>query len=364
MSSDATPVRGDGVDGTVARTLAPRSDAANNLIAAETDEEAVRAWLRARAGRSRATFDRYQREARRYVQFLQARGVELQSVQLNHIEAYEELMLAGDDNRAARGPAAVDAAFKVLQAMHAFLAATGYLDRNVLLLRERRTQESDTQLERYLTDAEIDAVLAEASELGKVEAGEGIEATRSARTRFLLVWFLSTGARISEALGARMQDIYATGDAQWHWRIRRKGGKVADIPLRDDAMRALTHYRAQLGLPPYPVSVDDEGFLVWPLRGRSTRALHRSTIGPDLRAFFERAARRLEDQRLAAHLRQATAHWLRHTAVTQLLDAGVSMRVVSRLLGHANQGITSQIYDHIQRERWRDEMEQGRGYWV
>jgi integrase len=39
-------------------------------------------------------------------------------------------------------------------------------------------------------------------------------------------------------------------------------------------------------------------------------------------------------------------HGLRHTQVTQLLDAGVPLRTVSGRVGHLNSSTTSNIYSH------------------
>lgn len=42
-----------------------------------------------------------------------------------------------------------------------------------------------------------------------------------------------------------------------------------------------------------------------------------------------------------------TFHGLRHTFATMLLRAGVSMKVVSDMLGHETIAITADIYTHV-----------------
>ena len=45
-----------------------------------------------------------------------------------------------------------------------------------------------------------------------------------------------------------------------------------------------------------------------------------------------------------------TTHWARHTGATLLLNSGVSMQIVSKVLGHANTRITEQIYAKVLNE--------------
>ena len=43
----------------------------------------------------------------------------------------------------------------------------------------------------------------------------------------------------------------------------------------------------------------------------------------------------------------ATPHTLRHSYVSMMLEAGVPIRVVSELVGHASTALTSDLYGHV-----------------
>lgn len=63
---------------------------------------------------------------------------------------------------------------------------------------------------------------------------------------------------------------------------------------------------------------------------------------------------RFEQLVKASGLRRLRLHDLRHTAATLLLEAGVDISVVSRLLGHADVGFTARVYAHVTERLQRD----------
>jgi site-specific recombinase XerD len=52
-----------------------------------------------------------------------------------------------------------------------------------------------------------------------------------------------------------------------------------------------------------------------------------------------------------------SSHWARHTGATMLLNSGVGMEVVSKVLGHSTTRITRQIYAKLLDDTIADEME-------
>ena len=67
-------------------------------------------------------------------------------------------------------------------------------------------------------------------------------------------------------------------------------------------------------------------------------------LTPDQAAAMRaRLAKAAADAGLGARV---TPHMLRHTAATQLIEAGVDIRYIQRLLGHASLS-TTEIYTHV-----------------
>lgn len=140
---------------------------------------------------------------------------------------------------------------------------------------------------------------------------------------FILVVLFTTGLRVSELVGARLSDT-DLADAMIH--VRGKGNRERRVYLPGrQGTAVLRRYVAARKR----VVADGEHLLVT----ASGRPITTNQIRIWLRDLAERAG----------VSRRITPHMLRHTAATQLLEAGVDIRFVQRLLGHASIA-TTQIY--------------------
>ncbi len=318
-----------------------------------TDAAVVTSWLNTRASRSDNTRQRYEREARYLMQFLETHGLGLADVTIDAIHAYEAGLARGLPGRQPQSTRARDGIFTVLSSLFNHAQAIGNARINPITMRARAAPDGDTYTVRALGQSQLDAITDYLHTLDS-------KAARTHRLRFVLSWGLIQVPRISEMIGSRMQDIYLAREGSqrvWYWRMHRKGGRPADVPVLSEAIEQMRIYRLSLGLSEYPRTDQDDGYLVWPLNGRSERPLHRGTVSDELSAFFKAAADRMDDSVMADHLRQATTHWLRHSGATHLLDAGVSVRYVSRLLDHSSINVTTRFYDHADRSKWREALE-------
>lgn len=209
-------------------------------------------------------------------------------------------------------PASVKRRLACLRALCAWLVRRKALPTNPFTQVEIRVR-IPARLPRCLSHDEAKAL---------VRAAEGASAT----TRLALHLLLATGIRVGELAGARIGDV---DTAQQTMRILGKGSRERQVFLPDKSLA--TAVASYLSTHRPCATATDQ--LLQTARGRAAST-------SSIRARIKSLAR------LAGLSRTVTPHMLRHTAATSLLEAGVDIRLVQRLLGHHSIA-TTQIYTHV-----------------
>ncbi|MBF0326948.1 MAG: tyrosine-type recombinase/integrase [Alphaproteobacteria bacterium] len=143
---------------------------------------------------------------------------------------------------------------------------------------------------------------------------------------FVVVVLFVSGLRVGELVGIRLSDVDAEAATIV---VRGKGNRERRVYLPGDEARALLHRHLAERM-----SVPTDGNVL--LTSPTGAAITPQYIRRSLALLAERAGLS----------RRVTPHMLRHTAATQLIEAGVDIRFVQKLLGHASIA-TTQIYTQV-----------------
>lgn len=171
------------------------------------------------------------------------------------------------------------------------------------------------------------------------------------RILFILRFGFSTGLRIHELAAASFGDIECLEDeAGEHYflRVVGKHSKIRKTSLPLVFNEELQTYLRVRGLPVHFDFLPYQAPLIPSLRDKTGRKhLTPAGIHKILAAFFAQMFNHLEtdehaDKRLLSKLRQASAHWLRHSYGSYLAnDKQVPLTYIRDELGHANISTTS-----------------------
>jgi len=187
------------------------------------------------------------------------------------------------------------------------------------------------KLPSYLSEKEAAAV---------VELPQGT-ALKDLRDRGILELLYASGLRVRELVGLNDENVDL---GQQLVRVFGKGRKQRIVPFGEYAGRALAEYlgeRDRLVLASPEASGHTPVFVS--LRGRRLNAR-------DVQRLVEKTRLRLPSGR------RLTAHTLRHSFATHLLERGADLRAIQELLGHASLA-TTQKYTHVTLEHLRAEYE-------
>ena len=185
-------------------------------------------------------------------------------------------------------------------------------------------------LPRVIPKHELDRLFRHLSSAAVVTGEPGRAAVgarpQESTTLLAVALMLTTGVRVHEVAGIRCADIELQSRCI---RILGKGRRERHVFLPNSWLVALTTAYLQ---------VRNELDLA------HGQLLFNSLYGPlTTQAIRSRLANAAEAAGLSLRI---TPHMLRHTAATQLLEAGVDVRYIQRLLGHASL-TTTELYTHV-----------------
>ena len=192
--------------------------------------------------------------------------------------------------------------------------------------------KQEKHLPGYLDRAQITLLF----QFAEVRAMEG--RFEDVRNLAILELFYSTGMRVSELQGISLPDLDLISQQV---KVRGKGRKERIVPVGDHAQLAIRNYESKRDALPGAVGgkVDRRAVFV----GRTGKRL---TVRAIQKVMHKLLSQIDEDAGLSAHS-------MRHTFATHLLDAGADLRAVQELLGHASIS-TTQIYTHTSVERLKE----------
>jgi integrase/recombinase XerD len=153
------------------------------------------------------------------------------------------------------------------------------------------------------------------------------------RDRAILETLYATGARASEVVQLRLEDLYLDNG---FCKCFGKGSKQRVVPLGRPAQEALRDYLANQR----PALAARAADAPWVFLSRGARPLTREMLWVLVKKYARRAG----------ITGKVSPHTLRHSFATHLLEGGADLRLVQELLGHANIR-TTQHYTHVDRKR-------------
>lgn len=344
----------------------------STLIDAKDDAEAISIFLREYKD-SPETLRSYAKEIERLLLWcIHVAKVNISSLRRNHLLDYQDFLKIPEPKKAWCGPSvsrltkddslnphwrpfvrglggsSIKKTIKILDSFFNYLVQTNYLIGNPLAVdrrRKKRQQSGPRIIDRYLEMDEIFAVLNALAEYSVENEDKQFQIIRA---RYIVLLLFYTGLRIAEAAKHSMGN-FIQREGNWFLRVVGKGKKMREIPVPDELLKSLAEFRLSVGLPSPQPQFREKTPLI-PMQNLK-QSISTRRIDQILKWAFNLGANQfaVNQPRKASKLRSASAHWLRHSYVTYLLDSGAPLKVAQENAGHSDIG-TTMLYRHVAQE--------------
>jgi site-specific recombinase XerD len=354
----------------------------NSASKVRTDAEAAACWL-AKYADSSNTLAAYRKEAERFLLWLNSNGLSLKTFTIEHVYSYTDFLkdpqprakwcleiepkkLANGDLNPRYKPAkkigrylkngnpnlewkpfvselgevARKHTLTILYGLGEFLASILYLPINPFRAARTRISGANSEVKRYIERDVLDNLISGLEALPDENHNDFV---LKERALFTVKFLYLTGLRRNEFANLNWNDIYKQRGHYWI-RVVGKGRREGDVPLNKAGLEVLNRYRKSIHRGVF--DGDDEGPVLRNLAG--TQGVSGKTVHTVVKAALQASS----DPSLA----KASAHWLRHSAASHMLDAGIPLAIVRDNLRHANISTTSR-YIHTGKDQRHSETE-------
>lgn len=212
---------------------------------------------------------------------------------------------------------------------------------------EVKAPKQSEHLPDVLSISEVERVIDAAGGFGSTDAV-------SLRDRALVEFLYATGARVSEAVSLKFEDIDLDESVV---RLTGKGQKQRLVPIGKCAVCALRDYLANARPILLGRAQKSQATAQSQVKSRLKSPLNSSSKSANTHVIFlNKRGKSLSRQsaweaisragKMAKIGKELHPHTLRHSFATHLISGGADVRTVQELLGHASV-TTTQIYTHI-----------------
>ena len=272
-------------------------------------------YLAVEKGLARNTLEAYSRDLNRYLDFLEAEGID------SFAETSKTTAMAFVQHLQQRGLAqrSITRALVAVRGLYRYLSQEGLLEANPL--EDMELPRLIPSLPHVLTVQDVEQLLVQPD----TETALGI------RDGAMLELLYATGMRVSELIelptgGLNLEVGFVT--------VRGKGNKERIVPIGEAAMERVRLYLEE-----------GRGALI---KGRESPYLFVNNRGGRLsRQGFWKILRTYSLR--AGITKHITPHTLRHSFATHLLERGADLRFIQAMLGHVDIS-TTQVYTHVNQE--------------
>lgn len=286
----------------------------------QKDCESFLNYLRVELNYSPNTIKSYESELLKFNEYLEMEELDYLKINKDNVRSYLKYL----DNLKYKN-SSIGRNISALRSFYRFLVIKERIGKNIFA--SIRNPKIERKLPNFLSELDMERIL-------EFSTNENYKPNIYTSRDLLIIELLyDTGCRVDELVNIKLKDINQTEKSI---KVLGKGAKERIVFYGEYGREYLESYL-----------IDREVLL----NGRKSEYLFVSLESDQLTT--RRIAQIIEDiLKIVGIKNKVTAHTLRHTFATHLLNNNADLRSVQELLGHSSLS-TTQIYTHVSNERLR-----------